>query len=87
MDQLLVVLIVLSAAWGVISMMVMVSFCSEREIKINWPLLRIFVLRYVSIYREITIRENGKPGFWFYSFILVMNGALVFAILKLLLKS
>ncbi len=80
MENLLFAASAVSAVWGVISMMVMVSFCSERGIKINWLLIRLFVLRYVEHYRKITIKENGKPGFWFYSFIIAINAALVFGI-------
>lgn len=80
MENLFFVAAIVSTIWGIISMMVMVSFCSERGVKINWMLIRLFVLSYVSRYREITIKENGKPGFWYYSFIVAINAALGFGI-------
>jgi hypothetical protein len=39
------------------------------------------VLKYIYQYHKITLQEHGKPGPWFYSYIISMNLALVLAII------
>jgi len=73
--------------WGIISSMVILSFLSSRGVKINIPLLGLFFYRYISQYRKITIGEDGKTGFWFFSFIVSMNLALIFTVFGLLLRT
>ena len=86
MNSTLLALAILFLFWGIVSMMAMVSYCSKRGIKINWVWIRLYVFKYISQYREITLKENGKPGPWFYSFLVSMNGALILAIVGLILK-
>ncbi len=79
-------LAILSALWGVVSSLVIASFLSQRGIKINWLFFRILVLKYINQYQQITKQENGKPGPWFYSYILSMLLALVLVIVGVVLK-
>ncbi len=72
---------------GVCSSMGIVSYLSDRGVKINWFLLRYLLPRYVSLYKKITIDEEGKPGVWYYRFVVSMLSALVLAILGLVAKS
>jgi hypothetical protein len=76
-----------SVALGIVSMIVITSFVSERGTKINFFLYRIYIIKYVNQYKQITEAEDGKPGPWFYSFVISMNMALVFTILGAILKS
>ena len=87
MSDLLLDLALVSVGWGIVSMIVMTSFVSERGTKINFFLYRLYVIKYVNQYKQITEAENGQPGLWFYSFVVSMNLTLVFAILGLILKS
>jgi uncharacterized oligopeptide transporter (OPT) family protein len=86
MSNLFFVLAILSAVWGVVSSIVVASFLSDRGIKINWLFFRVLVLKYIHQYHEITKQENGKPGPWFYSYIVSMNLALVFVIIGVVMK-
>jgi hypothetical protein len=86
MSNLFFILAILSALWGVASSIVIASFLSQRGIKINWLFLRILILKYIHQYHEITVKEKGKPGPWFYSYIISMILALVFAIVGIVLK-
>jgi uncharacterized oligopeptide transporter (OPT) family protein len=79
-------LAILSAVWGIVSSIVISSFLSKRGIKINLLFFRVLVLKYIHQYHKITMQENGKPGPWFYSYIISMNLALVFAIVGMVLK-
>ena len=86
MNSIFLTIAILSLFTGIVSMMAMVSFCSDRGIKINWLWIRLFIFRYISQYRKITIEENGKAGPWFYSFVFSMNVALLSAVIGLILK-
>jgi hypothetical protein len=74
------------AVIGVVLMMAMTSAVQAHGQKINWIFLRLFVLKYISDYRYITIKKTGRPGPLFYPFIVSMNLALLFTILGLALK-
>ena len=86
MSELFFVLAILSAGWGIVSSIVIASFLSKRGIKINLLFFRILVLKYIHQYHGITTQENGKPGPWFYSYIISMNLALALAILGIVFK-
>ena len=75
-----------SAVWGIVSAIVIASYLSGRGIKINILFFRIMILKYIHQYYEITSKENGKPGPWFYSYIGAMNIALFAAIIGMLLR-
>ena len=85
-SDLLLGLALLSVGWGIVSGIVITSFVSERGTKINYFLYRIYIIKYVNQYKQITEEENGVPGPWFYSFVISMNMTLVFAIIGILLK-
>lgn len=75
-----------SVVWGVVSAIAIASYCAGKGIKINILFFRIMILKYIHNYYEITSKENGKPGPWFYSYISAMNIALVAAIIGMLLR-
>ena len=76
-----------SVLWGVLSSIIITAFVAERGTKINYFLYRLYIVKYVSQYMQITKAENGKPGPWFYSFVIAMNVTLLCAIIGLILKS
>jgi len=75
-----------SVAWGIVSSMVIVSSLQKRGIRINFLLLRILVIKYVGQYRDITRKETGRTGPWYYSFASSMCLALVLATIGLALR-
>ena len=87
MSNLFFVFAILSATCGIVSSIVIASFLSRRGIKINYLFIKILILKYVHRYRKITLQETGKPGSWFYSYIISMNIALIFAIIGIVLKT
>jgi hypothetical protein len=86
MSNFFFVLAILGVFWGIVSSIVISSFLSKRGVKINLLFFRILVLKYIHQYHSITKQENGKPGPWFYSYIISMNLALLFAILGMVLN-
>ena len=76
----------ISVGWGIVSMIAITNFVAERGTKINFFLYRIYVIKYVRQYKRITEKENGRPGPWFYSFVVSMNLTWVLAIIGFVLK-
>ena len=79
------ILALTSAVWGVISSIVITAFLARRGVKINYVFIKLLILKYVHQYRKITMQENGRPGPWFYSYVVSMNLALVLAIVGIVL--
>ena len=75
-----------SAVWGVVSSIVITAFLARRGVKINYVFIKVLILKYVHQYRKITMQENGRPGPWFYSFVVSMNLALVLTIVGIMFR-
>jgi hypothetical protein len=80
------VLAILCAAVGVALMMAMTGVVQAHGQKISWVFLRLYVLKYINDYRNLTTKRLGRPGPLFYPFIVFMNLALLFALLGLVLQ-
>jgi len=87
MSNTFFILALASAVWGVVSSIVITSFLARRGVKINYVFIKVLILKYIHQYRKMTMQENGRPGPWFYSFVVSMNLALVFAIVGILFKT
>jgi hypothetical protein len=87
LNDVFLYLALLSVVWGIVSAIVMSTYLSQRGVKINLLMYRIMVLKYIHQYHEITERELGRPGSWFYSYVISMNLALVLAIIGLIIRS
>jgi len=74
------------AVTGVVLMMAMTGALHARGYPINWVFVRLYVIKYIHQYRQVTIRETGRPGPLFYPFVISMNLALVLTILGLVLR-
>ncbi len=72
--------------WGIVSAMVIVSFLRSRGVKINWLLLKLWLIKYVSQYEELTRKETGKSGAWYFSYVTSMLMALGAAVVGIILK-
>lgn len=84
MNDFILGLTIISVIWGIVSAIVMTVHVSRRGQKINILFFKLYVLKYIHQYRKITAEENGRPGIWYYSFIIAMNFALIIAILGIL---
>ena len=76
-----------SFIFGIVFMIMITSFLSNRGIKINYIFLRLYIIKYVHQYRKITVEENGKPGNLFYPYIVSMSLALVLAVIGIILRN
>jgi len=87
MSNLFLVLALISVVSGIVSSIVITAWLSKRGMKINYPFIKVMIIKYVHQYRKITQQETGKPGPWFYSFVISMNLALVFAVVGFVLRA
>jgi len=81
------ILAIISAICGVVFTLMITSYLSKHGIKINYWLLRLYMLKYLQQYRKLTIEENGKPGNLFYAVIASWSLTLVFLIIGIVLKN
>ena len=84
-NTLLIAALVFVGLYVVFAMMI-VGELSKRGIKINYFLLRLLIIKYISQYKQITLKEQGKPGPLYTPCIASVSLALVLAIAGLLLK-
>jgi hypothetical protein len=86
MNQIFLLIALVSVAWGIVSTIAIANFLQKEGRKINFIFINVLIFKYVHEYFQITTKENGKSGFWYYSFIISMNTALAFAIIGLILN-
>jgi hypothetical protein len=86
MSDSFIILAILSVFWAVASSIAIASFLSKRGVKINYLFFRVLMLKYIHQYRAITMQESGRPGPWYYSFVVSMNLALLLAIVGITLR-
>ena len=84
--NILLIIAVLSASWGVVDSILMAVALDKRGIPVNMVLFRLFFFRYLGQYRQMTIKETGRVGGLFYSFAISMNLALACAAAALILE-
>jgi len=70
----------------VILSIMIVNEVSKRGVKINFFLLRLYIIKYIHQYKQLTKEETGKIGPLYYPCIVSVNLALVCAIAGLVLK-
>jgi hypothetical protein len=86
MSNALLILAVVFVGLFVIFSMMIVQELSKRGVKINFVLLRLYVIKYISQYKQITLKETGKIGPLYYPCIVSVILALVLAIAGLTLR-
>jgi hypothetical protein len=70
----------------VILSIMIVNEVSKRGIKINFFLLRLYIIKYIHQYRKLTLEESGRVGPLYYPCIISVNLALILAVVGLILK-
>jgi hypothetical protein len=87
MSTVFFVVAILSALWGVVDFILIAVALEKRGIHVNMFLARIFFFRYLNQYKSVTMKETGKVGQLYYSYIVAMNVALVCAVIGLILRT
>ena len=70
----------------VIFSIMIVNEVSKRGIKINFFLLRLYIIKYIHQYKNLTKQETGKIGPLYYPCVVSVNLAWICAIVGLVLK-
>lgn len=84
-NALLIAALVFVGIWIVFSIMI-VNEVTKRGTKINFFLLRLYIIKYIHQYKQITKQETGKVGPLYYPCIVSVNLAWICAIAGLILK-
>jgi hypothetical protein len=84
MEKLLLVTAIFPAILFVVLAMKMVHELSRRGVKINYLFIRPLIIKYMHLYRQITLKEDGKVGPLFYPCIGSINLALILVLAGLL---
>jgi hypothetical protein len=81
----LIAALVFVGLFVVLSIMI-VSEVSKRGTKINFFLLRLYIIKYIHQYKQITRQETGKAGPLYYPCVVSVNLAWICAIAGFLLR-
>jgi hypothetical protein len=84
-NAFLILALVFVGLYVILSIMI-VHELSKRGVKINFILLRLYLIKYIHQYKQLTVKETGKPGPLYYPCIVSVNLALVLAIVGLILR-
>lgn len=80
------ILAFVSVGLGIVFSMMIVQEVSKRGVKINFVLLRLYIIKYIDQYKKMTLKEAGKVGPLYYPCVGSYVMALVFAILYLIAR-
>ena len=90
METLKIILIVVTSASliiFIISTMMIFNVLKKRGEKVNFFLIRLFMISYAFKYKEITKKETGSIGYLFYLWISSINLTLISFATYLILSS
>jgi hypothetical protein len=86
MANVAAILAFVSVGLAVIFSMMIVHEVSKRGGKINFFLLRLYIIKYIDQYQKFTRKETGKAGPLYYPCVGSYIMALVFAIIYLIAR-
>ncbi len=86
MANILLALSLMFVGVFIIFSIMIVNEVSKRGVKINFFLLRLYIIKYIHQYKKITKEETGKIGPLYYPCTVSVTLALVCAIVGLVLK-
>jgi hypothetical protein len=86
MSDVLLVLAVVSALWGVLDAILMAVALDRRGVRVNLLSFRLYFFRYLRHYKNATLAETGTVGPLYYSYIIAMCLALVFAVVGIAIR-
>ena len=65
----------------IVSTMMIFDYLKNKGEKVNFFLIRLFMISYADKYKQLTKRETGKIGYLFYLWIFSINLLLLFVII------
>ena len=86
MAILAAILAFVSLGVAIVFSMMIVHEVSKRGVKINFVLIRLYIIKYISQYKQLTLKETGKIGPLYYPCVGSYVAAFVFAIIYLIAR-
>ena len=86
MANILLALAIVFVGLFVVFSMMIVHEMSKRGVKINFLLLRLYIIKYIHQYRQVTKEETGKVGPLYYPCLGSVSLALICAVAGFVLK-
>jgi aryl carrier-like protein len=86
MANLVLILLLVSAGLGVVFSMMIVHEVSKRGVKVSFVWLRLYIIKYIHQYQQLTRKDTGKVGPLYYPCIVSYIMALVFLIVYLIVR-
>ncbi len=86
MAILFAILAFISVGLAVVFSIRIVCEVQKRGIKINFVLLRMYIIKYIQQYKELTLKETGKVGPLYDPCVVSYLMALIFAICYLIAR-
>jgi hypothetical protein len=80
------ILAFVSVILGVVFSLMIVHEVSKRGVKINFFWLRLYIIKYIAQYKQLTRKETGRVGPLYYLCIGSYVAALVFVIIYLIAR-
>ncbi len=87
MGNILLIMALVSVGLFVVFSMMIVNQVMKRGVKINFFLLRLYIIKYIHQYRKMTVEETGKVGPLYYPCLVSVNLALLLVLVHLMLKA
>lgn len=86
MFELLLIFAVASMVANVVFSIMIMAALDRRGIKTSILLSRLYIIKYVSQYRTVTIKETGQAGPLFYLWIISINFAALMALIAFIIR-
>lgn len=86
MANAFLVLALVAVGVGVVTSIMIVHEVSKRGVKINYPLLRLYIIKYIHQYGQMTRQESGKAAPLYHLCTGAYFSALVLAVAYLILR-
>ena len=74
-------------ALNIVYSLLIVNELKKREVKINYLLIRLYTIKYARQYKQLTKEETGRPGWFYYAWVVTINIALVLVVMGLIIKA
>lgn len=86
MNTLLIIIASIGILIFVVTSIMIVDYLNNKGEKVNFLLLRLYIIPYANKYAKMTKKEAGKTGHLFYAWIISINTALACVILLYLIN-
>lgn len=87
LSGMLLLLAVVCVIWAVVSAVLITASLDRRGIKTPFPFMGALIFRNLIRYKEITLKESGKVGPLFYSYVVPVNAALILVLAALAVRT